>query len=1336
MNRTCKTLIQALLAGTAITQPGLVGAGELPTGATTVYGGVGISTPSANQMTIQQTTPTAIVNWQGFSVGAGNRVDINQPSASSAILNRVTGSATSTIAGQINANGQVYLVNPNGIAITSSGTVRAGAFVASTLDISDQDFASGKRTFRGNGQSAAVSNQGTIEIQRGGYAALLGGKVDNSGVISVPMGRVGLGAGEQATLDFSGDGFLQVAIPSKDDGSDKALIQHSGRISAPGGQVVMQVATARAAARNAINLSGLVEAHSVGGRNGAIVLGGGEGGTVTVSGRLDASARGAVPRHAGRSATRMAARGGDITVTGDAIRLQGAALLADGQAGGGTIRVGGGFQGQGTLQRASTTSVDAATTISANAGRTGNGGDVVVWSDHRTDFAGLISATGGAQGGNGGQAEVSSKGVLAYDGTTILTAAKGSFGTLLLDPYNVTISSGTDANQSGFAATGNDSVINATTLQNALRTANVTVTTGGSGSAGTQAGDITVAAPLTWGTGTGGSATVLTLSAYRSIMIGATVTVSGSGGLVLNTNQGGTGGTLTFGPNASATFTGSTTAGQSLTINAKNYVLINSATNFGQVFANPGNLGGSFALAGDINATGFPLVPIGTPNAPFTGSLEGLGHTVSGVRINSAAQYVGLFGNTNGATIENLNLNSIAITSTYAETSGSYVGGLVALANNTTLHGVTVSGTVTGTSATTPASSIVGGLAGALSGSVQGSSSTATVTGGNGGFAIVGGLVGQNNGTITQSYATGTVSAGVTSNAFNDSGGLIGQNNGTVSQSYASGTVNGGSSGATGSAGDTGAGTFTGGLIGFDGGSTLSQVYATGAVNGGSAPNGNSYTGGLTGYSTIQTSQAYAVGRVTAGSGANVFTGGLVGYVTGSATASFWDTSATGQAAAAGNVASLAGATGLTTAQFQDTTGFTTLAGNQGWNFQTTWAPPSAGFYPELYSVSRVISVTADPQSRTYGAANPTLTGTVSGGPGVNGFDPSAAGSPGASTLLTTSATAGSDVGSYTISPIGTRYVSIGGVSYRVTGIGNALSVTPAPLTVTANDQTKVAGTTFAFAGTEFTSSGLVNGDRITSAALSSDGAPSSALAGTYPITIGSAVFSGADSQPRSAGNYRITYVPGTFTVSAAPATTDPATQASNLNDARVTPNVTTILPNFNVAALSLADSLELNSGGGPTLGVGQASTTGDGSSTRAGAQTALNSIQRASNLLDERLAACDSKSGAASRGVANCYSDALGGFADQLDIQLQQLPPAFRSLPAVIRQAAQRVRAARTVAEARAAVNVAVVAVRKAISLLRADEPAVARIQVRQGNAIASALRTVDNRLSRAVGL
>ncbi len=107
----------------------------------------------------------------------------------------------------------------------------------------------GKRGFTGNGASAGVSNAGTITVGRGGYAALIGGTVTNSGSIYVPLGKVGLGSGEQATLDFSGDGFLQVALPTSakpaNDKSDGALIQNSGTIKADGGAVIMSAATAQ-----------------------------------------------------------------------------------------------------------------------------------------------------------------------------------------------------------------------------------------------------------------------------------------------------------------------------------------------------------------------------------------------------------------------------------------------------------------------------------------------------------------------------------------------------------------------------------------------------------------------------------------------------------------------------------------------------------------------------------------------------------------------------------------------------------------------------------------------------------------------------------------------------------------------------------------------------------------------------------------------------------------------------------------------------------------------------------------------------------------------------------
>jgi filamentous hemagglutinin family protein len=302
----------ALALGTAT--PVLAGS-ILPQGGSVVSGSATIASPANNALTITQSSPSAVVNWNSFSVGQPNTVTFNQPSSSSAILNRVTGNTSSTIAGTIQANGQVYLVNPNGIAITPSGTVNVGGgIVASTLGISDHDFVSGKRTFTGNGSSAAISNAGRINVGRGGFVALLGGTVSNQGRINVPLGKVGLGSGESITLDLAGDGFMQVAVPSATTTRNgKALIDVSGRISAAGGSIELKAATVKEAIRDAVNVSGTLSARSVSGRSGAIVLGGGAGGNVTVTGKLSTSA--------GRTA--KTTNGRAITVTGHNVMRHG-----------------------------------------------------------------------------------------------------------------------------------------------------------------------------------------------------------------------------------------------------------------------------------------------------------------------------------------------------------------------------------------------------------------------------------------------------------------------------------------------------------------------------------------------------------------------------------------------------------------------------------------------------------------------------------------------------------------------------------------------------------------------------------------------------------------------------------------------------------------------------------------------------------------------------------------------------------------------------------------------------------------------------------------------------
>jgi filamentous hemagglutinin family protein len=411
----------------------------LPRGGTVATGSISIGAPAGNGLTVTQGSARGIINWNSFSVGQSNSVTFVQPNASSATLNRVTGSTTSTIAGQIRSNGQVYLVNPNGIAITATGSVKVGGgFVGSTLGITDQNFMDGKQSFSGDGASAGVTNAGHIQTRTKGFVALVGGTVDNSGTISVPLGKVGLGSGERATLDLTGDGFLQVAMPTRATAADgRGLVDVSGKVRAAGGSVELRAATVASAIRDAVNVSGVVTAKSVSGHDGSITLSGDEGGNVAVSGGLSVAG--------GKSA-----EGGTVVVTGHDVNLLPTAVVDASGTAGGTVLIGGDRQGgadastkfvKQTVQTAATTRVAARARILAN-GRKGAGGNVVVWSDDATSFAGAIAATGGGRA-NGGFVETSAKGRLTVaDGATVDTLApRGQAGDWLLDPATITVDS-------------------------------------------------------------------------------------------------------------------------------------------------------------------------------------------------------------------------------------------------------------------------------------------------------------------------------------------------------------------------------------------------------------------------------------------------------------------------------------------------------------------------------------------------------------------------------------------------------------------------------------------------------------------------------------------------------------------------------------------------------------------------------------------------------------------------------------------------------------------------------------------------------------------------------
>jgi filamentous hemagglutinin family protein len=257
---------------------------DLPTGGSVSSGSANIAAGS-NSVTVNQSSQNVAINWQSFSIGKDNNVVFVQPNSTSVALNRVIGADPSVILGSLSANGQVFLVNPNGILFGKGANVNVGGLVASTLDLSDADFMAGRYAFSGAG--GAVLNQGTITADRG-YVALLGANVSNEGTIQANLGTVAMAAGEAITLDVAGDGLLNIAI---DKGAVNALVQNGGLLRADGGQVLMTAQAAGQLLRTAVNNSGIIEARTLENRNGVIkLLGDMASGTMSVAGVLDASA--------------------------------------------------------------------------------------------------------------------------------------------------------------------------------------------------------------------------------------------------------------------------------------------------------------------------------------------------------------------------------------------------------------------------------------------------------------------------------------------------------------------------------------------------------------------------------------------------------------------------------------------------------------------------------------------------------------------------------------------------------------------------------------------------------------------------------------------------------------------------------------------------------------------------------------------------------------------------------------------------------------------------------------------------------------------------------------
>ena len=933
---TSLTLTLAAMASQAAAQ------NALPTGGSVVAGSATIGGQSGGAQTITQTSQKAVIDWASFNVGQGNSLTFVTPNADGATLNRVTGTTGSTIAGQISANGSVYLINPNGIQITQTGVINAGrGFVASTLDISNDEFMAGAGRFTGTG--GTIDHRGSITVGAGGVVGLLGGSVSSTGLIMAPAGKVVIGAVTHATLDLNGGGFLQVALPEQ------------SALAADGSSALVSAQSGYEATRNTVNLDGLSSA-SVTGRNGDIVLGGkisvdsdaGDAGSIMVMG-ANTRANGELSARA----TGATGNGGFIETSGNSIDFTG--LRVD-------TRAANGANGLWLVDPLDLTIDAAAAATVQNALNFGN-----VWLE--TYLSGWPSGTGVASEGAG---DIIINSAISWSANTLTLNAANSI------KVNAVL---TASGSAGLALNYGDTKgsIAATPLAGAGLDFGLSSSgfggridfTGGSNSFAVNGQAYTIITAL----GAAGSTTGTDLQGINGALggyyaLGANIDASATSGWdnglgfdplgATNAEGGGNGFT--------GSFLGLGHTVSNLTVNRTSsaYGGLFGRTAAGASIGNVGLVNANISVNGDSAVTGFGVggtagalvgVSYGAITQSYsTGSISANGGRTPAPSVGGAGGVAGgLVGKSYGTITGSHSSATVSAGGSDGSLQGGAGGKVGGLAGQS--YGVISDSYATGavaanggagtdfTGGLAGAGGVAGGLVAESNGVITGSHATGVVSA-NGGSARTasgaggkaGGLVGLSSSTITASYATGVVSAngggGSTSGGSGamggTAGGLVAESDGAITRSYSTGAVsaNGGAGSAAGASagGAGGSGGTAGGLVGKSR-STISLSYATGAAsangggggaggvtsNGGAGGSGG-VAGGLVGDASGAIAQSYATGAASAnggGGGSNAYggiggaggaggAGGKAGGLAGLASADIAQSYATGRVSAAG----------------------------------------------------------------------------------------------------------------------------------------------------------------------------------------------------------------------------------------------------------------------------------------------------------------------------------------------------------------------------------------------------------------------------------------------------
>ena len=627
----------AVMSSTALVNPTFAG-NILPTGGVVTTGSGTInSINNGAGLKINQTTQVLGLNWNSFSIGAGNTVIFEQPNSTSVAINRVIGNNRSEIFGSIQANGQVILLNPNGVLIARTAQIDTGAFIAAAAQDVRRD-ATGAWVLSGI-SDASVVNQGAIRSDgQGGFVVLAGAQVSNEGRLQASAG-VALAVGETVSLALDNNQMLSVKV---DGAKLKALVENKGLILANGGAVYLTAAGRNTLLGTVVNNEGIIQAQGIANKQGRIILSGVGGDTVN-TGTLDVSGK------------VKGAKGGLVVLSGNRVAVVDKAVIdASGNAGGGRVIIGGDLLGKAS--------------------------DVIKVALSDKTIIGLNAFINiSASDGDGGFVETSGH-ALSMQGT-VIGKSIGKAGQWLIDPNDVIISTGTAANMSGnpFTPSSTDNgIVNNGSIQSALNSGlDVTVTTAGSGSA---------TGNITWASGniskTTGGAANLTLVANGSITLNGINITSSSNALDVNLSASQSGdGVITLNNTIintnSGNLTGSATslAGIAIVLNGTNTLTLgsgngllsgNSSSNTAFALNVSGTLNANIAAGYTLNISGNAIGTGGGANVGGIFNLTG-GGDLNVMGVSSAA--VSLYLNNLTTNIASGNLS---IMGNYTGSSGAY----------------------------------------------------------------------------------------------------------------------------------------------------------------------------------------------------------------------------------------------------------------------------------------------------------------------------------------------------------------------------------------------------------------------------------------------------------------------------------------------------------------------------------------------------------------------------------------------------------------------------------------------------------------------------------------